>query len=189
MGMKDMASIGEQILKSYLIMGLRALKQFLIIKAVGESLTTWDSILTFGVSGAIRGAVIAGLIEGAFSGFESLIAGFAEGGKVESRHGTPISRRNGDNRIVTVKTGEVVLTEQQQAALGGPQTFARIGVPGFRGNNYGQSAFALGGRVSMPDDSSRLLLRAFQRQKVAVIIEQVEAKMQTRAQIVEQAVL
>jgi hypothetical protein len=38
---------------------------------------------------------------------------------------------NGDNILATVKTGEVILNEKQQAKLGGASTFASIGVPGF----------------------------------------------------------
>jgi TP901 family phage tail tape measure protein len=54
---------------------------------------------------------------------------FAEGGLVG---GGNIPRQpNGDNVLATVKTGEVVLTQQQQASLGGANTFRRIGVPGF----------------------------------------------------------
>lgn len=62
---------------------------------------------------------------------------FAHGGKVlsgkriGSSDGISISRPNGDNLLATVKTGEVILNEAQQAALGGAQTFASIGVPGF----------------------------------------------------------
>lgn len=62
---------------------------------------------------------------------------FAHGGKVlsgkriGSSDGVSISRPNGDNLLATVKTGEVILNEAQQAALGGAQTFAAIGVPGF----------------------------------------------------------
>jgi hypothetical protein len=61
--------------------------------------------------------------------------GFAQGGltgtRIMSHHGLPINRSNGDNRLATVRTGEVILNERQQAALGGSKTFARIGVPGF----------------------------------------------------------
>lgn len=67
---------------------------------------------------------------------KNAIQGFAEGGVITGtlvgdHHGKPIQRSNGDNRLVTVKTGEVVLNRSQQAALGGPKTFAKIGVPGF----------------------------------------------------------
>jgi len=50
------------------------------------------------------------------------------------------TRSNGDNVLATVKRGEVVLNERQQAALGGAATFRSIGVPGF----------ATGGMVSPP---------------------------------------
>lgn len=63
------------------------------------------------------------------------VPGYAGGGlsgtKINNNHGIPISRPNGDNRLATVKTGEVILNERQQAALGGPRTFHAIGVPGF----------------------------------------------------------
>lgn len=56
---------------------------------------------------------------------------FAMGGKVTNNHGTKINRSNGDNILATVKTGEVILNERQQAMLGGDATFRRMGVPGF----------------------------------------------------------
>jgi len=78
------------------------------------------------------------------------IAGFAMGGRVGGAlsgtrvmpsDGTPISRSNGDNRLVTVRTNEVILNERQQAALGGSATFRRIGVPDYDG----RTGFAGGG--------------------------------------------
>lgn len=80
-----------------------------------------------GVAGALQIAAIAG----------QTMPAFAKGGKalsgqrIGSNDGTPISRSNGDNLLATVKTGEVILNEAQQNALGGSATFARIGVPGF----------------------------------------------------------
>lgn len=62
---------------------------------------------------------------------------FAEGGqvlsgqKIERSHGKPINMANGDNVLASVKVGEVVLNERQQALLGGSDTLRRIGVPGF----------------------------------------------------------
>lgn len=56
-------------------------------------------------------------------------APFARGGKVLG--GYKIKRSNGDNILATLKTGEVVLNENQQHALGGASTFRAIGVPGF----------------------------------------------------------
>lgn len=54
---------------------------------------------------------------------------FASGGKVTG--GPRIRRSNGDNVLATLKTGEVVLNERQQRALGGDHVFRSIGVPGF----------------------------------------------------------
>lgn len=188
-GLQGNVKTGEQILKGYLIMAARALKTFLITKAVGESLTTWDSILTFGISGAIRGAVIAGLIEAAFAGIESAISGFADGGVVSGtkiKDGKRIQRSNGDDVLITAKRGEVILNERQQRALGGDKTFAKLGVPGF----------AMGGMVTSPStsfgadsDLIKRMLRDISRRQVAVVIEDVERLQQTRAQIVEQATL
>lgn len=63
---------------------------------------------------------------------------FAEGGRVQPLKNGKINRspnikrkRNGDNVVATVKTGEVILNERQQKLLGGVHTFRRIGVPGF----------------------------------------------------------
>ena len=64
-----------------------------------------------------------------------LVEGFANGGlsgtRIGSGMGIPIRRKNGDNLLATIKTGEVILNQRQQAALGGSNTFRRIGVPGF----------------------------------------------------------
>lgn len=52
------------------------------------------------------------------------------GRRVTDRQNMP-TRGNGDNVLATVKRGEVVLNQRQQAALGGAQTFRAIRVPGF----------------------------------------------------------
>jgi len=61
---------------------------------------------------------------------------FAKGGLVlgngRINKGSNIpTQNNGDNVLATVKTGEVILNESQQAMLGGYKTFASMGVPGF----------------------------------------------------------
>jgi hypothetical protein len=65
------------------------------------------------------------------SGLQSVakIQGFATGGIITD--GQPISRRNGDDVLITAKRGEVILNQTQQAMLGGATTFSSIGVPGF----------------------------------------------------------
>ena len=80
-----------------------------------------------GVAGALEIAAIAGQTMPAFAKGGAVLSGQ----KIGANHGVPITRSNGDNLLATVRTGEVILNEAQQNALGGAATFARIGVPGF----------------------------------------------------------
>lgn len=77
-----------------------------------------------------------------------------ESGKIVNTPNIP-TLSNGDNLLSTVKVGEVILNKDQQDALGGPATFAAIGVPGFsRGGRVDfseikkTSPFATGGLVT-----------------------------------------
>lgn len=56
---------------------------------------------------------------------------FASGGRIPSGYELPQSTPQGDNTLILGQPGEVVLNQNQQAALGGANTFRRIGVPGF----------------------------------------------------------
>lgn len=63
---------------------------------------------------------------------------FYRGGRIRSVSGQLINERpnistlpGGDNVLIAAQPGEVVLNRRQQAALGGHDTFRRIGVPGF----------------------------------------------------------
>jgi hypothetical protein len=89
-------------------------------------------MIAAGAAGAIQTAAIAA-------------QQFAAGGKIMFNAGARLSRptAKGDDQIIVAKTGEVVLNERQQAALGGPRAFRRIGVPGFE--SY--PAFADGGII------------------------------------------
>ena len=98
--------------------------------------------------------------------------GFASGGltgkRIGPNDGTPINRSNGDNLLATVKTGEVILNERQQAMLGGSRTFARLGVPGFAG----------GGLVSSSSEarkSQNQLTQAIAGMNVVVTVEDINA--------------
>lgn len=112
------------------------------------------------------------------------LLGFAYGGltgtRIMSHHGTPINRSNGDNLLATVRTGEVILNERQQAALGGDRTFARIGVPGF----------ATGGIVSSAAQRSESiayqyqLFEAISRIQPVVTVEDINAGV-NRVQVIE----
>jgi hypothetical protein len=56
---------------------------------------------------------------------------FATGGVVQTGSELPSSTPEGDNTLVLVKPGEVILNEDQQARAGGANFFKRLGVPGF----------------------------------------------------------
>lgn len=149
------------------------------------------SPLTFGQPWVAINTISAGVsIATIVAATIQALSGFASGGRIEDSMGKPIRRGNGDNRIITAKTGEVILNEQQQAALGGPATFARIGVPGFTKTNIGQTGFAIGGRIpSVVDDTNAMIAKAFDKVKVAVVIEDIERTQGIRARIVEKAQL
>lgn len=102
---------------------------------------TASGILAATARGDVFGAIAAGIV-GAIQIATISAQAFAQGGKVlsgervNSNSGARIRRSNGDNVLATVRTGEVVLNEQQQARLGGARTFKKIGVPGFATGGY-----------------------------------------------------
>ena len=81
---------------------------------------------------------------------------FYEGGQVPQGTGGVISgsniptQRGGDNILATVKSGEVILNEDQQARAGGSAFFNSIGVPGFQ----------TGGKVGIPSSISTPITQA-----------------------------
>jgi hypothetical protein len=78
--------------------------------------------------------------------------GYAFGGEVAGNGNIP-TQPNGDDTLATLKSGEVVLTKEQQAALGGDKAMAQAGVPGFGGNKPADNspipAFKAGGGVNL----------------------------------------
>lgn len=96
---------------------------------------------------------ISGFASDKFSGYASGgKVGYASGGEVAGNGNIP-TQPNGDDTLATLKSGEVVLTKEQQAALGGDKALAKAGVPGFGGNPEleqagGMPAFAGGGEVN-----------------------------------------
>ena len=109
-----------------------------------------------------------------------LVEGFANGGlsgtRIGAGMGIPIRRKNGDNLLATIKTGEVILNQRQQNALGGSNTFKRIGVPGF----------ANGGMIT-PDsaiDSSINLTEALRGLQLVVSATEI-TEVQNRLKVIE----
>jgi hypothetical protein len=115
------------------------------------------------------------------------IAGFAGGGRIGRGFGVPISRSNGDNILATVKTGEVILNERQQAALGGSRTFRSIGVPGFAdGGVVGFPSSAIDtGQASLLDFSR--LQQLLQSQPIKVTVEDINKGLERAKQVEVQA--
>lgn len=113
------------------------------------------------------------------------VKGFFGGGKTLSatrimpNMGIPVSRSNGDNRLATVKTGEVILNERQQAALGGAETFRRIGVPGFAGGGFvGESQTRSSASFAESQTNQRQAIRDVMREfpPIVVTVEDINAK-------------
>lgn len=124
-----------------------------IVKALAEQ--NYAGAVVAGVDGAAQLAVA-----------ESVAVPFALGGKVLGGHGIPITRSNGDNRLATVKTGEVVLNAGHQRALGGDKTFAAIGVPGFASGGFVNSIRA---QETLSGLTYNDLIRAFSKQPAPIV--------------------
>jgi hypothetical protein len=108
------------------------------------------------------------------------LVGYANGGlsgtRISAGMGMPIRRSNGDNMLATIKTGEVILNQRQQNALGGSNTFKRIGVPGF----------ANGGMIT-PDaaiDSSINMAEALRGLQLVVSATEI-TEVQNRLKVIE----
>lgn len=111
-------------------------KAIAIVQAIINTALAVTSALT---AGPVAGPILAAIAGAAGAVQIAAIASqqFADGGVVDGGNGkiTTVSniptQSNGDNVLATVRRGEVILNEKQQAALGGSKTFAAIGVPGF----------------------------------------------------------
>ncbi len=124
---------------------------------------------------------------------------FAEGGisgtRFKSGMGKSVYRSNGDNMIATVRTGEVILNERQQAALGGDRTFAAIGIPGFAGGGITDTQLtnslnnsSVESQISNDRNISRLV-SAVSQAKPVLVIEDVENLINQRIQIRDTATI
>lgn len=119
-----------------------------------------------------------------------LVPGFAGGGlsgtRILSGHGLPVKRANGDNRLATVKVGEVILNEQQQARLGGANTFRSIGVPGFAGGGGFFSGLQTSqvARQSEAQSFNRQIFESISNIRPVVTVEDINVG-QSRVEVVE----
>ncbi len=146
-----------------------------------------------GVAAVLTGIGQAKSILGFIKG--GLIPGFANGGgvsgtRISSNHGTPISRSNGDNRLITAKIGEVILNQNQQAELGGSRTFAALGVPGFaRGGSIGSPAQVTGGGVSLAQIQNIVAATMANMPRIVVAVEDINKGQAARAEVIDSVTL
>jgi len=149
-------------------------------------------------AGPLFGPILAATTIGLGLANVAKIAGFAEGGlsgtKIMAGMGKSIYRSNGDNMLATVKTGEVILNEDQQAALGGSRTFAAIGVPGFATGGITDTQLtnsinnnAIASQISSDRNIGNLITAIQSSSQKVLVIEDVENLINQRISIRETA--
>lgn len=131
--LKDQKDVEKALLK-ILMKSVKAQIQMAIVAATAKE------VGTKGFIGLGTAALLTGLLEGLFAGLGNVIEGFAKGGTVPQQRGTvtstwgrPVRRANGDNVLVTLKSGEKVLNEEQQKrleAIAGKSIWGEIRLPG-----------------------------------------------------------
>jgi len=106
-----------------------------------QSLSSAESVATFGVAGIIKAGIMAGLIKGAFAGIKAKIMSFNEGGGVPGSGNT-------DTVPAMLTPGEFVLRKN---AMQSNQTFSVSGTPreiaSGLNSNFGGRGYNLGGAV------------------------------------------
>lgn len=138
-------------------------------------------------AGPVFGPILAALTIASGLVNVGKIAGFANGGLIKMGAGLPIQRSNGDNVLATVKTGEVILNQRQQSALGGASTFRSIGVPGFaEGGVVGFPSSTISGATNSFFDLSRLE-QTISNLKVQVAVTDINDGQKNYAEIVDRA--
>lgn len=104
-----------------------------VVKALGQPPFPGTNVFAAGLAGLLGGAQIA-LIAAQPAADGALIGNVAPvtlSGERVTHSGNITPTKRGDNVLAVVKSGEVVLNEAQQNALGGRYIFERLGVPGF----------------------------------------------------------
>lgn len=166
------------------------------LSIIAASIDTYRAATAALTAGPFIGPILAATTTALGLANVAKIAGFATGGEVSgvigSNWGLPISRSNGDNVLITAKSGEVILNKQQQSALGGDATFARIGVPGFatggQVNNPFDTSF-VAGQVNQERIQNDLLQSLLLGTQKVLVVEEVEALQVQRLQIRQRASL
>ena len=131
----------------------------------------------------------------AIGGIGAIAGGFYEGGRVPTETGGRISgqniptRRGGDNIVATVKSGEVILNDQQQQRAGGDAFFKSIGVPGFQdGGIAGIPSTTLPTQsILNTEEFAEILAERINDIKIVAIEEEISEAIATKVEIVDGA--
>ncbi len=91
-----------------------------------------ESIIGLALDAALTIASVAAIASQKFARGGKVTPEELKNGRINVSANIP-TQPNGDNVFATVKTGEVILNEDQQRKLGGHKVFKAIGVPGFAG--------------------------------------------------------
>ena len=149
-------------------------------------------------AGPFIGPILAAATVGIGLANVAKIAGFAQGGLSGTRimpgMGKSIYRSNGDNMLATVRTGEVILNERHQAMLGGADTFARMGVPGFASSGITDTRldYSMNNALQTQLNNDRnfdAMINKINSTVPVLVVEHVENLMNQRTEIREQATL
>ena len=135
---------------------------------------------------------IAGILTGAALKSAGTIAtkAFYSGGLITGQN-IP-TQAGGDNILATVKSGEVILNEEQQARAGGANFFKSIGVPGF---NTGGVAMSSNITAPIQQGTSNIdamvdaIATKINDIKVVAIVDEITGQQQLKAEIVDAATI
>lgn len=142
-----------------------------------------------GIAAAIAASVYGFARVAAITGVQfadgGKVPGYARGGlsgtRIQPHHGVPIQRSNGDNLLATVKTGEVILNERHQKALGGDATFRAIGVPGFNSGGYTGMVQTNNAHKTVQDTVERMeMLNVLSQVRTVLVLQDFEVAQQSK---------
>jgi len=144
-------------------------KKFATIQAL---INTYQAVTKAYAQGGIYGIALAATVGAAGFAQVAKIQGFAEGGRVNG--GFPIQRNNGDNVLITAKTGEVILNNRQQNLVGS-EALNRAGIRGFAEGGI------VGNEVARDQIRS---VQSFSQMNISVSVTEIN-KVQNRVKVIE----
>lgn len=156
------------------------------------------ALATKGFAGIVEGALIAAKGAVSVGKIISTPTQFFEGGKIPELGAGEITtaqniptQSGGDNILATVKSGEVILNQDQQDRAGGAQFFKSIGVPGFQtggvtGINTNNSVNQLANSINL-DSFADVITDKINSVKIVAIEQEITGEQQQQVEIVNGA--